>query len=379
MGADFSGVRVHTDTQSDQLNRSIQAKAFTTGQDVFFRSGEYNPGSKGGQELIAHELTHVVQQNGSTVQKKGINQTNASVDSIQRVTYDYDLKKYYSEVLEGQQIDETNGVITATSKNGFRGGHTAIYTERLLEGNPDHTKIDLTLGDGKSSDSQPSMTTDSSSGSGSSTGGGKGVKINIKPGFKPRDTDEPVRKSWVVNASKINLLLHKAEEIKRNQSNYSYTLLGVSPIKKNILNCAKFGEIILKAAGIDVSAGKLFKFPDNLTKGDDVGYEKDQDYVEREEQKKEGKKYKTFYKILPKFEEYKVVSGTFEMNSRSFDETFIFVSAPLSDNEISLKPTKIEVTELSKEYNCAVVWDRSKRFYIQLEDIVKPDGTIITD
>jgi hypothetical protein len=62
MGADFSGVKVHTDSQSDQLNKSIQAKAFTTGQDVFFRQGEYNPTSKGGQELIAHELTHVVQQ-----------------------------------------------------------------------------------------------------------------------------------------------------------------------------------------------------------------------------------------------------------------------------------------------------------------------------
>ena len=61
-GADFSGVKVHTDTQADQLNQSIQAKAFTTGQDVFFRQGEYNPGSRGGQELIAHELTHVVQQ-----------------------------------------------------------------------------------------------------------------------------------------------------------------------------------------------------------------------------------------------------------------------------------------------------------------------------
>ena len=63
MGADFSGVKVHTDSQSDQLNKSIQARAFTTGQDVFFRQGEYNPGSRGGQELLAHELTHVVQQN----------------------------------------------------------------------------------------------------------------------------------------------------------------------------------------------------------------------------------------------------------------------------------------------------------------------------
>jgi hypothetical protein len=69
MGADFSGVKVHTDAQSDQLNQSIQAKAFTTGQDVFFRQGAYDPGSRGGQELIAHELTHVVQQNGGAVQR----------------------------------------------------------------------------------------------------------------------------------------------------------------------------------------------------------------------------------------------------------------------------------------------------------------------
>ncbi|MEO1126844.1 MAG: DUF4157 domain-containing protein, partial [Cyanobacteria bacterium J06639_16] len=69
MGADFSGVKVHTDAQADELNRSIQAKAFTTGEDVFFRKGEYNPGSQSGQELIAHELTHVVQQNGSAIQR----------------------------------------------------------------------------------------------------------------------------------------------------------------------------------------------------------------------------------------------------------------------------------------------------------------------
>ncbi|MCM0593884.1 MAG: DUF4157 domain-containing protein [Gloeotrichia echinulata DEX184] len=51
-GADFSGVKVHTDGQSDQLNRSIQARAFTTGQDVFFRQGEYNPGSRGGAGVV---------------------------------------------------------------------------------------------------------------------------------------------------------------------------------------------------------------------------------------------------------------------------------------------------------------------------------------
>jgi len=77
-GVDFSGVKVHTDGQSDQLNRSIQARAFTTGEDVFFRQGEYNPGSRGGQELIAHELTHVVQQNSGAVQRKVKTGTPAS-------------------------------------------------------------------------------------------------------------------------------------------------------------------------------------------------------------------------------------------------------------------------------------------------------------
>ncbi|MEM8637250.1 MAG: DUF4157 domain-containing protein [Cyanobacteria bacterium P01_G01_bin.54] len=68
MGQDFSAVRVHTDGAADQLSRSIQAKAFTTGSDVFFRQGEYSPGTRGGQELLAHELTHVGQQSGEGVQ-----------------------------------------------------------------------------------------------------------------------------------------------------------------------------------------------------------------------------------------------------------------------------------------------------------------------
>jgi len=64
-GANFGGVRVHTGEQADGLARSIQAKAFTTGQDVFFRQGAYEPGSRRWEELLAHELTHVVQQSGA--------------------------------------------------------------------------------------------------------------------------------------------------------------------------------------------------------------------------------------------------------------------------------------------------------------------------
>lgn len=62
LGADFSNVHVHTDAKSDSLNRSLSAKAFTLGNDIFFSQGAYNPGTHGGKELLAHELTHVVQQ-----------------------------------------------------------------------------------------------------------------------------------------------------------------------------------------------------------------------------------------------------------------------------------------------------------------------------
>jgi Domain of unknown function (DUF4157) len=65
LGADFSDVRVHTGAQADALNQSLQARAFTTGRDIFFRRGGFEPGSQNGQALLAHELTHVVQQDGS--------------------------------------------------------------------------------------------------------------------------------------------------------------------------------------------------------------------------------------------------------------------------------------------------------------------------
>jgi hypothetical protein len=72
IGADFTGVRVHNDSTADMLNRSISARAFTSGQDIFFKQGEYNPSSSEGQKLLAHELTHTVQQNPQLAQKKSL-------------------------------------------------------------------------------------------------------------------------------------------------------------------------------------------------------------------------------------------------------------------------------------------------------------------
>lgn len=72
-GADFSNVRVHTDNRSVQMNQELGAQAFTHGSDIYFNSGKYDTQSNGGQHLLAHELTHTIQQGraSGTVQRRG--------------------------------------------------------------------------------------------------------------------------------------------------------------------------------------------------------------------------------------------------------------------------------------------------------------------
>ncbi len=64
LGADFSGVRIHTDAGAANIARSLNARAFAVGNDVAFSAGAYAPGTRDGRALIAHELTHVLQQGG---------------------------------------------------------------------------------------------------------------------------------------------------------------------------------------------------------------------------------------------------------------------------------------------------------------------------
>ncbi len=63
-GQDFSQVRIHTDSEAADLCAETNARAFTVGNDIFFAPGEFSPESDSGRELLAHELTHVVQQGG---------------------------------------------------------------------------------------------------------------------------------------------------------------------------------------------------------------------------------------------------------------------------------------------------------------------------
>jgi hypothetical protein len=73
-GRDFSQVNIHTDSRAIAMNRQLNAHAFTVGNDIYFNQGKFNPSSQSGKRLLAHELTHVIQQGGSIhpmIQKDG--------------------------------------------------------------------------------------------------------------------------------------------------------------------------------------------------------------------------------------------------------------------------------------------------------------------
>ena len=68
---DFGNVRIHADSAATESAQSLNALAFTTGNNIVFNHGQYSPGTKSGKKLLSHELTHVVQQNDSTANKAG--------------------------------------------------------------------------------------------------------------------------------------------------------------------------------------------------------------------------------------------------------------------------------------------------------------------
>jgi len=86
-GADFSGVRVHTGSDAVQMNKDLGAQAFTHGNNIYFNEGKYQPESSSGQHLLAHELTHTIQQGGVSnhspkIQKKRIDDYKQVVADI---------------------------------------------------------------------------------------------------------------------------------------------------------------------------------------------------------------------------------------------------------------------------------------------------------
>ena len=129
-GTDFSGIRVHVDARSDDLNDRIQARAFTTGSDVFVRRQDYAPTTPTGQRLLAHELAHTVQQ-GATARR-----STRSSASIQRLSVDRPLKKItsievFSEGASGKAAKVSDGGKSVVVKVDQSNAVEVIAADRL--------------------------------------------------------------------------------------------------------------------------------------------------------------------------------------------------------------------------------------------------------
>ena len=96
IGADFSKVRTHTDQNAIQMNQELGANAFAHGNDIYFNKNQYNPSSPDGKRLLAHELTHTVQQNANSISR------DANTPQIQKQD---SARKKFKKVLAGNPAE----------------------------------------------------------------------------------------------------------------------------------------------------------------------------------------------------------------------------------------------------------------------------------
>ncbi|WP_255316177.1 eCIS core domain-containing protein [Myxococcus fulvus] len=113
-GHDFSSVRLHTDTRAAQSARSLNAHAYTVGHDVVFGRGQFAPGTHEGRRLLAHELTHVVQQSGARGLRSGSHQDTPRVsaggasNTLMKKGFESTVQVCH-RVLESRKFEVTNG------------------------------------------------------------------------------------------------------------------------------------------------------------------------------------------------------------------------------------------------------------------------------
>lgn len=138
MGYDFSGVRIHRDTGAHLAAKSIGARAFTIGKHIVFGYGEYAPDTRAGKHLLAHELTHVVQQqNKPMLQRKIYTRSGLAIDNY-LINNGVNFRKTASHY-RGVTVDRTNldkEILTTmllSPRNFFVAGTTQQDTVKNLD------------------------------------------------------------------------------------------------------------------------------------------------------------------------------------------------------------------------------------------------------
>jgi hypothetical protein len=155
-GADFSKIRIHTDSNAVQLNQDLGAKAFTHGSDIYFNAGQYNPGASTGKHLLAHELTHTLQQGATTQLKPDIQreenedlaaeleeadrEQQAAVDSLpaEQTRQQAEAEAVAAEQAAQEQTPEAEA--PAPQDQGKKGGEKATRVAEPQPSKPDRVK-----------------------------------------------------------------------------------------------------------------------------------------------------------------------------------------------------------------------------------------------
>jgi peptidoglycan hydrolase-like protein with peptidoglycan-binding domain len=120
MGADLSDVKIHTDSKANEMSEGINAKAFTHGQDIYFKQGNFDTNSNQGKELLAHELTHTVQQKGGVSRK--IQRKKTGNDPL--------ISEFFRQNSRFSEINNDDSVLM---QKGDKGDAVKLLQQALLE------------------------------------------------------------------------------------------------------------------------------------------------------------------------------------------------------------------------------------------------------
>ena len=126
-GADFSGVKIHTDASAQQMSKQVNAHAFTYGNHIYFNSGKYDPDSSSGRTLLAHELTHTIQQGASPISRKA-NQSHHFTAIHRKSIVQRQVAPQLTKAVELAEAEQGKVIANKEGPDGYRYGW-----ERLME------------------------------------------------------------------------------------------------------------------------------------------------------------------------------------------------------------------------------------------------------
>jgi predicted secreted Zn-dependent protease len=112
-GFSFGNVRVHSDSEAVQMNSELNAQAFTHGSNIYFNDGRYNPDTHSGRHLLAHELTHVIQQTGGVQVAHRSERGNSSVGNLGNSPLVS--KAVQCQTNEGIRLDQSSGAAASST------------------------------------------------------------------------------------------------------------------------------------------------------------------------------------------------------------------------------------------------------------------------